>query len=123
MFHRQGLYAQVFVTNKDIGYIALNQESKVRVDAFPFSRYGEISGKIRQIGAEALPPNNESPAYRFPIKIDLDRSYLLDNGNQIPLSSGMSITTNLKLRDKPLISLISDVFVSQTDSVRSIRQQ
>ena len=36
----------------------------------------------------------------------------------------MSITTNLKLRDKRVIGLInSDLLVDQTDSVRSIRQQ
>ena len=31
---QKGLYAEVFVSNKDIGYIKINQEAKVRVDAF-----------------------------------------------------------------------------------------
>ena len=35
----------------------------------------------------------------------------------------MAVTANLKLRDKRLISLISDMFVDQTESIRSIRQQ
>ena len=35
----------------------------------------------------------------------------------------MAITTNLKLRDKRVISLVSDLLVDQTDSVRSLRQQ
>ena len=101
----------------------VNQEAKIRVDAFPFSRYGEINGKVSQIGAEALAPNTTANYYRFPLKITLERSYLNDKDVKIPLSSGMSITTNLKLRDKPVISLISDVFVNQADSVRSLRQQ
>ena len=120
---QEGLYAEVFVPNKDIGYVMVNQEAKVRVDAFPFSRYGEINGKVSQIGAEALAPNTTANYYRFPLKISLQRSYLNDKDVKIPLSSGMSITTNLKLRDKPVISLISDVFVNQADSVRSLRQQ
>ena len=45
------------------------------------------------------------------------------DGIKIPLKSGMAITTNLKLRDKRVISLVSDLLVDQTDSVRSLRQQ
>lgn len=120
---QKGLFAEVFIPNKDIGYISVNQPAKIRVDAFPFSRYGEIEGKISQIGAEALAPDSKANYYRFPVKIALDKYYLNDKNSKIPLSSGMSITTNLKLRDKPVISLISDVFVNQADSVRSLRQQ
>ncbi len=118
-----GFYAEVFVTNKDIGYITIGQEADVRVDAFPFTRYGELNGKISHIGAEALPPTQIAPNYRFPIRIKLDESQLVSKDLIIPLKSGMSITSNLKLRDKPLISLISDVFIGQADSMKSLRQQ
>ena len=35
----------------------------------------------------------------------------------------MAIQANLKLRDKRVISLVSDMLVDQTESVKSIRQQ
>ena len=120
---QQGLYAEVFVPNKDIGFIKPGQEAKVRVDAFPFTRYGELPGSVTQIAADALPPDPTMNYYRFPVKLDLQRSFLESGDVQIPLKPGMSITTNLKLRDKRVISLVSDLLVDQTDSVRSIRQQ
>lgn len=120
---QKGLYAEVYVPNQDIGFVKLKQQAKVRVDAFPFSRYGEIPSKVSQIAADALPPSQVAPFYRFPVKLSLERSTLETSGISIPLKSGMSITTNLKLRDKRVISLISDVFVNQTDSIRSLRQQ
>ena len=120
---QQGLYAEVFVSNKDIGFIKPGQEAKVRVDAFPFTRYGELPGSVTQIAADALPPDPTMNYYRFPVKLDLQRSFLESGDVQIPLKPGMSITTNLKLRDKRVISLVSDLLVDQTDSVRSIRQQ
>tara|TARA_B100000674_G_scaffold383112_1_gene326238 strand:- start:4089 stop:5306 length:1218 start_codon:yes stop_codon:yes gene_type:complete len=120
---QEGLYAEVFVPNKDIGYIQLDQEAKVRVDAFPFSRYGDIPAKVSQIAADALAPTPERSFYSFPVKLDLERSTLKSDNMPIPLKPGMSITTNLKLRDKRVISIVSDIFVDQTDSVRSIRQQ
>ena len=120
---QQGLYAEVFVPNKDIGFIKPGQEAKVRVDAFPFTRYGELPGAVSQIAADALAPDTTQNFYRFPVKLTLERSFLESDGVKIPLKAGMSITTNLKLRDKRVISLVSDLLVDQTDSVRSIRQQ
>ena len=118
-----GLYAEVFVSNKDIGYIKIGQKAKVRVDAFPFTRYGDLDGSISQIAADALPPSESKNFYSFPVKVNLAKSVLSSNGISIPLKPGMSITTNLKLRDKRVISLISDIFVDQTDSIKSLRQQ
>jgi len=120
---QSGLYAEVFVPNKDIGYIKIGQQAKVRVDAFPFTRYGDIAANVSQIAADALPPDSTQAFYRFPVKLKLDRPNLSVDGVNIPLKAGMSITTNLKLRDKRVISLVSDIFVDQTDSIRSLRQQ
>lgn len=120
---QSGFYAEVFVPNKDIGYIKIGQQAKVRVDAFPFTRYGDIPANVSQIAADALPPDSTQAFYRFPVKLKLDRPNLSVDGVNIPLKAGMSITTNLKLRDKRVISLVSDIFVDQTDSIRSLRQQ
>ena len=120
---QEGLKAKVFVANKDIGFVQTGQRARVRVDAFPFTRYGELEGKVSQIGADALPPDQKANYYRFPIKLELQKFYLENKGIKIPLRSGMAITANLKLRDKRLISLISDMLVDQTDSIRGIRQQ
>ena len=116
------LYAEVFIPNKDIGFIKTNQVAKIRIDAFPYSRYGELEGLVTYIGADALPPDQKQPYYRFPVKISLKEASLKSNGTRIPLQSGMTLTTNLKLRDKPVISLVSDLLVNQTDSIKSLRQ-
>ena len=118
-----GLRAEVTVSNRDIGLVKPGQKAKVRVDAFPFSRYGELDGRVTRIGADALPPDERLNQYRFPVTISLNRSYLESSGVRIPLRSGMAVTSNLKLREKPVISLVSDLLVNQTDSVRSLRQQ
>ena len=120
---QKGLKAKVYVANKDIGFIKTNQKAQIRVDAFPFTQYGELEGVVKQIGADALPPNEEAQFFRYPVKINLNNSYLERSGIKIPLRSGMAITANLKLRDKRLISLLSDMLVDQTESIRGIRQQ
>ena len=51
---QDGLYAEVFVPNKDIGFVKPGQAAKVRVDA-SFSRYGELDGTVSRIGAMLAP--------------------------------------------------------------------
>ena len=120
---QEGLKGKVFVQNKDIGFVKTGQKARVRVDAFPFTQYGELEGNVGQIGADALPPDQKANFYRYPVKLTINKPYLEHKGVKVPLRSGMAITANLKLRDKRLISLISDMFVDQTESIRSIRQQ
>ena len=120
---QEGLKGKVFVKNKDIGFVKKGQKAKVRVDAFPFTQYGELEGSVGQIGADALPPDNKANFYRYPVKLTINKPYLEYKDVKVPLRSGMAITANLKLRDKRLISLISDMLVDQTESIRSIRQQ
>ena len=120
---QEGLKGQVFVSNTDIGFVKPGLNAKVRVDAFPFTRYGELIGNVTQIGADALPPDQVNPFYRFPVKLELERDYLESKGTITKLRSGLAITANLKLREKRVITLLSDLLVNQTESVKTIRQQ
>ena len=120
---QEGLKAKVFVANKDIGFVKTGQKARVRVDAFPFTQYGELNGVVSQVGADALAPDAEANYYRYPVNLSIDKPYLEHKEFKVALRSGMAVTANLKLRDKRLISLISDMLVDQTDSIRSIRQQ
>lgn len=119
---QSGLTAQVTIPNKDIGFIKVGQQARVRVDAFPANRYGELAGKVSLVGADALPPDQTANFYRFPVRIALERNYLLADGTRIPLSSGMAITSNLRIREKRLITIVTDLLSGQFDAIKAIRQ-
>ena len=117
------LEGRVNIGNKDIGFIKAGLPVKVRVDSFPFTNYGEIDGKISNIGADALPPTETIREYHFPVDIVLQRSNLKTRESKlIPLQAGMTITTNLKLRDRRLIELLSDLFTTRSESLKRLRQ-
>lgn len=117
------LGGQVNIINRDIGFIKAGQEVKVRVDSFPYTQYGEINGTVSRIGADALPPTDLIRQYHFPVDLKLEKSSLTTKeGLQIPLQSGMTITTNLKLRDRRLIELLGDLFNDRSDSLKRLRQ-
>ena len=113
----------VNVGNKDIGFIQPGQMVKVRIDSFPYTEYGEIDGFINRISADALPPNQLIGQYHFPVDLRLKTSQLITNqGTAITLQSGMTITANLKLRDRRLIELLSDLFVDRSESLKRLRK-
>ena len=117
------LSGEVNVGNQDIGFIRAGQAVKIRIDSFPYTEYGEIDGKISSIGADALPPTELIRTYHFPVDLRLDNSTLeTKEGTLIPLKPGMTITTNLKLRDRRLIELLSDLFTNRGDSLKRLRQ-
>ena len=48
------LQVEALVANLDIGFVKLGQEVAVKVDAFPFTRFGVLHGKVTRIAAEAI---------------------------------------------------------------------
>jgi hemolysin D len=115
------LTAKVFLTNKDIGFVKEGMKADVRIDSFPFSEFGDVKGEVIWIGSDALPPDPIRPFYSFPAKVRLDKQSLLVNGKDIPLQSGMSVSVNLKVRDRTVMSIFTDLFTNKTESLKFVR--
>ena len=117
----EDLVAEVFLTNKDIGFIHEGLPAVVRLDTFPFREFGEIKGTLSYLAADALPPNEEFKYPRFPAKIKLDRQFLSHTGEKLYLKSGMAVTVNIQVRSRTLLSILTDEFSKPFDSLQSVR--
>lgn len=115
------LTAEVFITNKDIGFVKEGMDVDVRVDSFPYSEFGDVKGKLVWIGSDALPPDQVHPFYRFPAKIRLDRQSVSVNGRNIPLQSGMSISANVRVRERTVMSIFTDLFIKNVEGLKFVR--
>ena len=115
------LEAKIFISNSNIGFISPTMRAKVRVDAYPFTQFGSINGEIRSIGEEVLPANSTYPFSRFPAYISLDNQYIEAEGIKYKIKSGQSISANIIVRDKPVISLITNTIEKAFDSLRGIK--
>jgi hemolysin D len=115
------LIVKVFIGNQDIGFVKEGMAVDVRIDSFPFTEFGDVKGKLISIGSDALPPDQNNPTYRFPAKVQLEKQYLETNGRKINLQSGMSLTANIKIRDRTVMSLFTDFFVTNTEKLKFVR--
>ncbi len=115
------LIAKVYITNKDIGFVKEGMTVDVRIDSFPFSEFGDIKGKLVWIGSDALPPDQIYPFYRFPATVQLETQQLQVNGRKILLQSGMSVSTNIKIRERTVMSIFTDMFHNSVESLKTVR--
>ncbi|MGA7954858.1 MAG: HlyD family type I secretion periplasmic adaptor subunit, partial [Gloeobacterales cyanobacterium] len=115
------LIAKVFITNRDIGFVQAGMDVDVRIDSFPFSEFGDVKGKVVQIGSDALPPDQIYNYYRFPVEIHLDRQNLMINKQPVTLQSGMSLSANIRTRKRTVLSIFTELFTRQVESIRYVR--
>lgn len=115
------LIAKVDITNQDIGFVEPEMKVDVRIDSFPYSEFGDVKGTLIEIGSDALPPTDIKPFYTFPAKIRLDQQSLKIQGKEVPLQSGMSISANIKVRKRTVLSIFTELFQKKTESITTVR--
>tara|TARA_B100000212_G_scaffold330510_1_gene296818 strand:- start:458 stop:1468 length:1011 start_codon:yes stop_codon:yes gene_type:complete len=115
------LEAKVFLTNKDVGFLTPKMKAEIRVDAFPFTQFGSIKGKLKLIGEEVLPADQQNSQSRFPVIVSLDKQYLSMNKKKFDVKSGQSVTVNFVVRKKRLITLLTDTIDKAFDALRGIK--
>ena len=117
------LEAKVEIPSGSIGFVRKGMPVDISIDSFPATDFGVLEGTVRQLGSDALPPNEakQQQDYRFPAVIQLANQQLkLKNGQRLPLQVGMSLTANIKLRQVSYLQMLLGGFQDKADSLRRI---
>ena len=115
------LQADVQIPNSDIGFVKVGMPATVAVDSFPSGEFGYIQGELSRLGSDALPPDQANAQYRFPAVITLKQQRVEAGVQKLNLQSGMGVTANIKLRSRPAISILTDIFTRQLEGVKRFR--
>ncbi len=116
-----GLLAKIFITNRDIGFVRPGMDVDVRVDSFPFSEFGDIKGTLTWIGSDALPPTQVRNYYSFPATVKLKTQSLSTQQRRLELQSGMSLSVNIKTRQRTVMSIFTDLFTGEMENLKHLR--
>ena len=95
--------------------------AEVEIDSFPKLEFGYINGEVFFIGSDALPPTEVTPYFTFPAKVSLERQNLSVGSREIPLQSGMSVSVNLRVRDRRVINFFLDSLIGPVEKMREVR--
>ena len=96
-------------------------KAEIRVDAFPFTQFGSIKGKLKLVGEEVLPADQQNSQSRFPVIVSLDKQYVNLEEKKYKVKSGQSVTVNFIVRKKRLITLLTDTIEKSYDALRGIK--
>jgi hemolysin D len=109
---------EAMIANQDIGFVEEGQAAAVKIDAFPFTRYGTIDATVVKVSRDAVEEReatgltDPTAATRqrgagaggsgggqglvFPATVSLAKASINVDGKDIPLSAGMAVTVEIK---------------------------
>ncbi|MBB2684027.1 HlyD family type I secretion periplasmic adaptor subunit (plasmid) [Rhizobium sophoriradicis] len=106
------LEAEVSINTRDIGRVAVGKEARIKLDAYPFQKYGTASGEVRTISQDtfltgqqeqtATPSQPAAPFFKARILLADTRL----NAADVPvrLLPGMTVSTEIKVGNRTVIS-------------------
>lgn len=95
---------EAILENKDVGFVKPGQPVAVKVETFPFTKYGTLPGKVLFVSSDAVP--DEQRGLVFYARILLDRSTLHVDERLVNLTPGMSVTAEIKTGRRRLIEYV-----------------
>jgi HlyD family type I secretion membrane fusion protein len=111
-----GIEVAAVIANQDVGFVEVGQQAEIKVDTFPFTRYGLIHGQVEGIAHDAVDEPQTEPARHqgsqsvsdepasiersrqlvYTARIGLEEKGLVIDGEPFELTPGMAVTTEIK---------------------------
>jgi hemolysin D len=121
------LEIEAYVENKDIGFVKVGQEAIIKVESFPFTRFGTLDAVVTHVSHDAIPEPDATNAEGMPTKSKKDsflggaqrtqnlvfqvllkttRDYMAIEDAKIPLTPGMAVTAEIKTGKRRIINYV-----------------
>jgi len=109
---------EALIQNQDIGFVEPGQPAVIKIESFPFTRYGTVDGAVVKVSRDAVdereasalsdPKSTSKPQSStasndlsknqnlvFPATVALAKKTITIDGKEIPLSPGMAVTVEV----------------------------
>jgi hemolysin D len=122
------LEIDAIILNKDIGFVREGQKAIIKVEAFPFTRYGTLEGTVTRVSSDAVDmrnapnlseaaatvkpqgatPNSTSsqPELGYPAIIGLAQRTVNIEGREVALGPGMAVTVEISTGSRRVIDYV-----------------
>jgi len=98
------LEVQAKMLNKDVGFVREGQEVAVKLEAFPFTRFGTVPGRVRSISRDAVQDKDLGLVYV--VTVALDRDFVVVGGRQLRLAPGLAAIVDVKTGARRIINYL-----------------
>ncbi len=92
--HDNVLEVDALLPNKDIGFVNPGQIAEIKVETFPYTRYGTLHGTVTQVSSDAIQDDKLGLVYATRVK--LARDTIQVENKAVRLTPGMAVTVEVK---------------------------
>lgn len=111
------LEVEAFLENKDIGFVNAGQEAAVKVETFPFTKYGTIDSKVIHVSHDAI--QDEKKGLIYSTRVQLAKATMQVEDKFIKLTPGMAVTVEVKTANRRVIEyFLSPMMQYRDESLR-----
>lgn len=128
------LIVEALLSNDDIGFVKVGQKVDVKIDTFPFQKYGTLAGTLVWVSPDAEDKSNtadpakpapeaKSPrsALVYKAHIRPERQALLVDGKMQPLTAGMTVQADIVTDRRRLIEFFLSPVIKYLDEGVKVR--
>lgn len=111
------LEVEAMLLNKDIGFVNPGQDAEVKVEIFPFTKYGTLHGTITQASSDAI--QDEKLGLIYSTRVKLAKDTLRVENKTVRLTPGMAVTVEVKTGKRRVIEyFLSPLMQVTSESLR-----
>ncbi len=122
------LQARVYIPNRAVGFVRPGLPADLSIDTFEAGDFGYIPAEVIRIGSDALSPDEQkrvlgtdSQGLYYPAVLRLSRQNIKLNRIKVPLQSGMTLTADIKLRERRPINILFSFLEDQRRNLERLR--
>jgi hemolysin D len=98
------LVVEAMVLNRDAGFVREGQDVRVKLEAFPFTRYGVVDGTLTFMSRDAV--QDENLGLVFPARVELSQFAINVDGRAVPLTAGLAASAEIKTGRRRIIEFL-----------------
>lgn len=99
--NQHDLEVEAMVANLDIGFVKENQAVEIKIDAFPFTKYGVIDGTLTHLSNDAIADEQLGLIYKA--QVTMAKMDIQVENKLVKLSPGMTVAVEIKTGQRRLI--------------------
>jgi hemolysin D len=109
----EALEVEAMVLNKDIGFVKEGQSATIKIESFPYTRYGYLEGIVESVSHDAMQDENLGLVYQA--RVRLNKNTLMIDGTKVNLSSGMALSVEIKTGKRRVITYLLSPLQQHTE--------
>lgn len=86
---------------EDIGFVNAGNDARIKVETFPFTKYGTIDGEVIHVSTDAI--SDEKRGLIYAARVNLARATIAVENKIVKLSPGMAVTVEVKTGTRRVI--------------------